>query len=81
MNYPNIAGYGFGGFGRGRPRVTGVAGVMGTPGDFHWHGATGRSGGWIRASASLWYSWLTRRDRSRFEHRLMVNALVYQALE
>jgi len=38
--YPNIEGYGFG-LGFAVREVPGVAGVIGTPGDFHWHGATG----------------------------------------
>ena len=78
--YPNINGYGFG-LGVAVRLGTGVAGVMGSPGDFHWHGAAG-SNAWADPHERLVVVYLAQAvGPVRFEYRRIINALVLQALE
>ncbi len=78
--YPNIEGAAFGlGFAV-RPGP-GVAGIIGSPGEFHWHGATG-SLAWVDPQERLVVVFMAHTSGPiRFENRKRVNALVYQALE
>lgn len=79
-DYPNIEGSDFGlGFAV-RP-ASGVAGIMGSPGEFHWHGATG-SLAWVDPKEKLIVIFLAHSTGPvRFENRKRVNAFVYQALK
>jgi CubicO group peptidase (beta-lactamase class C family) len=77
--YPNIDGYGFG-LGVAVRQVPGIAGTMGSPGDYHWHGATG-SLGWVDPHERLVVVFLAQSPGPiRFQNRKILNALVYQAL-
>jgi CubicO group peptidase (beta-lactamase class C family) len=78
--YPNIEGYGFG-LGVAVRQVSGIAGVMGSAGDFHWHGAAG-SLGWVDPQERLVVVFLAQTSGPiRFENRLRVTSLVYQSLQ
>jgi len=79
--YANLEGYGFG-LGVAVRTAPGIAGVMGSPGEFHWHGATG-SLAWVDPKEKLAVVFLavTPGPGLRFQNRRVINALVYQALE
>ena len=78
--YPNIEGADFG-LGFAIRQGAGVQGVMGSPGEFHWHGATG-SLAWVDPKERLIVVFLAHTSGPiRFENRKRVNAFVYQALE
>ena len=78
--YPNIEGYGFG-LGVAVRQVSGIAGVLGSPGDFHWHGAAG-SLGWVDPQEHLAVVFLAQTAGPiRFENRVRVSSLVYQSLQ
>jgi CubicO group peptidase (beta-lactamase class C family) len=78
-DYPNIDGYGFG-LGVAVRQMAGVAGVMGSPGDYHWHGAAG-SLAWVDPRENLVAVFMAQSPGPiRFQNRRTFNALVYQAL-
>lgn len=78
--YPNIEGAAFG-LGFAIRDGSGVQGIMGSPGEFHWHGATG-SLAWVDPRERLIVVFLAHTSGPiRFENRKRVNAFVYQALK
>jgi len=78
--YPNINGYGFG-LGVAVRRVTGLAGVPGSPGEFHWAGSTGTYF-WVDPAESLVVVFMAHAPGPiRYYHRQLLHALVNQALE
>jgi CubicO group peptidase (beta-lactamase class C family) len=77
--YPNISGYGFG-LGVAVRRLTGVAGVMSSIGEFHWAGSTGTYF-WVDPAESLVVVFMAHTPGAiRYYYRQMLHALVLQAL-
>ncbi len=78
--YPNINGYGFG-LGVAVRRVAGRAGVMSTPGEFHWAGSTGTYF-WVDPAEELVVVFMAHAPGAiRYYHRQLLHALVNQALD
>jgi CubicO group peptidase (beta-lactamase class C family) len=77
--YPNINGYGFG-LGVAVRRSSGVAGIMGTPGDFHWGGAFGTYF-WVDPKEELTAVFMAAAPGEvRIHFRQVITALVLQAV-
>jgi CubicO group peptidase (beta-lactamase class C family) len=77
--YPNINGYGFG-LGVAVRRGAGVAGIMGTPGDFNWGGANGTYF-WVDPKEELTVVLMAAAPgETRVHLRQMITALVLQAI-
>ncbi len=78
-NYPNINGYGFG-LGVAVRRGTGVAGIMGSPGDFHWGGAGGTYF-WVDPKEELAVVFMAATPgAARLHYRQTITSLVLQAI-
>jgi CubicO group peptidase (beta-lactamase class C family) len=78
-DYPNINGYGFG-LSVAVRRGTGVPGIMGTPGDFHWGGANGTYF-WVDPKEELSVVFMAAAPgEARVHFRQMITALVLQAI-
>ena len=77
--YPNINGYGFG-LSVAVRRGGGVAGVMGSPGDFHWGGASGTFF-WVDPKEELSVVLMAYTPgESRIHFRQVITTLVLQAI-
>lgn len=77
--YPNINGYGFG-LGVAVRRGYGVAGIMGSPGDYHWGGATGTYF-WIDPKEELAVVFMAAAPGElRLRNRQLITSLVLQAI-
>jgi CubicO group peptidase (beta-lactamase class C family) len=75
----HIDGYGFG-LGVAVRRGTGVAGIMGSPGEFHWAGAQGTLF-WVDPKEELAVVFLAQTPgASRVHYRQVISTLVLQAL-
>src|SRR5687768_16048326 len=78
--YPNINGYGFG-LSVAVRREGGVAGIMGTPGDFQWGGARGTFF-WVDPKEELSVVLMAAAPGdTRLYLRQAITALVLQAIE
>jgi CubicO group peptidase (beta-lactamase class C family) len=78
--YPNINGYGFG-LSVAVRRETGVAGIMGTPGDFHWGGANGTFF-WVDPREELSVVLMAAAPGAmRLQLRQVITTVVLQALD
>ena len=80
-NFPveHIDGYGFG-FGVAVRRVPGVAGIMGSPGDFRWSGAQGTLF-WVDPKEELAVVYLAQTPGAiRAHYRQAIATLVQQAI-
>jgi CubicO group peptidase (beta-lactamase class C family) len=79
-DFPNINGYGFG-LSVAVRRGTGVAGIMGTPGDFHWGGASGTYF-WVDPKEELSVVLFAAAPGAMRVHlRQVITTLVLQAIE
>ena len=77
--YPLINGYGFG-LGVAVRRGTGVAGIMGSPGDYHWPGGSGTYF-WVDPREELAVVFMTATPgESRLRYRQLITTLVLQAI-
>jgi len=77
--YPNINGYGFG-LSVAVRGSTGVPGIMGTPGDFHWGGANGTYF-WVDPKEELSVVFMAAAPcDARVHFRQAITALVLQAI-
>ena len=78
-DYPNINGYGFG-LSVAVRRGYGVAGLMGSPGDFHWGGANGTFF-WVDPKEELAVVFMAAAPgEMRLHFRQVITALVLQAI-
>lgn len=78
--FPNINGYGFG-LSVAVRRGPGVAGIMGTAGDFHWGGANGTYF-WVDPKEELSVVLMAAAPgATRLHLRQAITALVLQAIE
>jgi CubicO group peptidase (beta-lactamase class C family) len=78
-DYPNINGYGFG-LSVAVRRETGVAGIMGTPGDFNWGGANGTYF-WVDPKEELSVVFMAATPGEiRIHFRQVITTLVLQAI-
>ena len=78
-DYPNINGYGFG-LGVAVRRGPGIAGVMGSPGDYHWGGANGTFF-WVDPKEDLAVVFMAATPgAARIHYRQVITALVLQAI-
>lgn len=75
---PNLAGYGFG-LSVAVRRVPGMSGMMGTPGDYNWGGASGTYF-WVDPKEELTVVFMGLAGPQRFHIRALMTALVYPAL-
>jgi CubicO group peptidase (beta-lactamase class C family) len=77
--YPNLDGYGFG-LGVAVRRIAGGAGMMSSPGEFHWAGSTGTYF-WVDPAEQLVVVFMAHAPGViRYYHRQLLHALVNQAL-
>ncbi len=77
--YPNINGYGFG-LAVAVRKGGGVAGVMGSPGDFHWAGANGTFF-WVDPKEELTVVFMTASPNElRYHFRQVITSAVLQAI-
>ena len=78
-DYPNINGDGFG-LGVAVRRGYGVAGAIGSPGDYHWGGANGMYF-WVDPKEELAVVFLAATPgATRFRNRQVITSLVLQAI-
>ena len=78
-DYPNINGYGFG-LGVAVRRGYGVAGTIGSPGDYHWGGANGTYF-WVDPKEELAVVFMAATPGAvRFRNRQVITSLVLQAI-
>ncbi len=75
---PNLDGYGFG-LSVAVRRVPGQSGMMGTPGDYAWGGASGTYF-WVDPKEELTVVFMGLAGAQRFHIRALMTALVYPAL-
>lgn len=75
---PNLDGYGFG-LSVAVRRVPGRSGMMGTPGDYNWGGASGTYF-WVDPKEELTVVFMGLAGAQRFHIRALMTALVYPAL-
>jgi CubicO group peptidase (beta-lactamase class C family) len=77
--YPNINGYGFG-LGVAVRRGSGVAGIMGSPGDYHWPGGSGTYF-WVDPKEELAAVFMTATlGELRLRYRQLITTLVLQSI-
>ena len=77
--YPNINGYGFG-LSVAVRRGYGIAGTMGSPGDYHWGGANGTYF-WVDPKEELAVVFMAATPGpTRFHYRQVITSLVLQAI-
>ena len=78
-DYPNINGYGFG-LSVAVRRGSGIAGVMGSPGDYHWGGGTGTFF-WVDPKEELAVVFMAATPgATRLHYRQAITSLVLQAI-
>jgi CubicO group peptidase (beta-lactamase class C family) len=78
-DYPNINGYGFG-LGVAVRRGYGIAGTMGSPGDYHWSGGNGTYF-WVDPKEELAVVFMAATPGAiRFRYRQVITSLVLQAI-
>jgi CubicO group peptidase (beta-lactamase class C family) len=78
-DYPNINGYGFG-LSVAVRRGYGIAGTMGSPGDYHWGGANGTYF-WVDPKEELAAVFMAATPGpTRFHYRQVITSLVLQAI-
>jgi CubicO group peptidase (beta-lactamase class C family) len=80
-NFPveHIDGYGFG-LGVAVRRTTGIAGIMGSPGEFHWSGSQGTLF-WVDPHEELAVVFMTQTPgETRVHYRQVIPTLVLQAI-
>jgi len=78
-DYPNINGYGFG-LSVAVRRGSGIAGVMGSPGDYHWGGGTGTFF-WVHPEEELAVVFMAATPgATRLHYRQAITSLVLQAI-
>jgi CubicO group peptidase (beta-lactamase class C family) len=78
-DYPNINGYGFG-LGVAVRRGAGIAGVMGSPGDYHWAGSNGTFF-WVDPKEDLAVVFMAATPGAmRYHYRQVITSLVLQAI-
>jgi CubicO group peptidase (beta-lactamase class C family) len=75
---PNLDGYGFG-LSVAVRRVLGRSGMMGTPGDYSWGGASGTYF-WVDPKEELTVVFMGLAGEQRFHMRALITTLVYQAM-
>jgi CubicO group peptidase (beta-lactamase class C family) len=79
-DYPNLNGYGFG-YSVAVRRGTGVAGIMGSEGDYNWGGANGTYF-WVDPSQELAVVFMAAAPGElRLRNRQLITTLVLQAIE
>jgi len=78
-DYPNINGYGFG-LSVAVRRGYGIAGTLGSPGDYHWGGANGTYF-WVDPKEELVVVFMAATPGpARFHYRQVITSLVLQAI-
>jgi CubicO group peptidase (beta-lactamase class C family) len=78
-DYPNINGYGFG-LSVAVRRGYGIAGTMGSPGDYHWSGGNGTYF-WVDPKEELAVVFMAATPGAiRFRNRQVITSLVLQAI-